>query len=46
VLATPLYEDAFTLHKWAGLGDGQCSNGELLHLISNDERYEKVKKKC
>ena len=31
---------ATTLHKW----DGQYSNGELLHLISNDERYEKVKK--
>jgi len=43
-LATTLYEDAFTLHKWAGLGNGQYSNGELLHLISNDERYEKVKK--
>ena len=43
-LATTLYEDAFTLHKWVGLGDGQYSNGELLHLISNDERYEKVKK--
>ena len=31
-LATTLYEDAFTLHKWAGLGDGQYSNGELLHV--------------
>ena len=44
-IATSVFkeENACTLHKWTGLSDGRYSNDQLLHLISTDEKYEKVK---
>jgi len=44
-IATSVFEEenACTLHKWTGLSDGRYSNEQLLHLISTDEKYEKVK---
>jgi ATP-dependent exoDNAse (exonuclease V) alpha subunit len=44
-IATSVFEEenACTLHKWAGLSDERYYNDQLLHLISTDEKYEKVK---
>lgn len=39
------YEGGQTLHRWSGFGDGSISRGELLKLISVDERYAGVRQR-
>ena len=42
-IACTLYNQAMTLHKWSGIGDGRYSKETIRSVVSNNVKFEDVR---